>query len=253
MNRPVNAIPGRQGFQPTGITADQRASAPTPPATGFVFNGDRDDLEQVAPFFDDYADAVQYAAANDHITRLDADKMRGRIPAIAGPDEDAALRMLARAWHRDWERRGTALAAEHYDEFVAVYDEIVDGGDYPYNSLFQGRIPGLAGQTDKNPGVQGVMEDHVIYLMQGMRRIREMQTHVDAFIAEGAEPIETVTGTEPFRKVMSYGFYVGGTGMKVHENVRLQAPTSPGGPMGIIPKGGRAPIDYTAGTVLGLR
>lgn len=216
----------------------------------FVFNGDKDDTDQVAAHFDDYADAVQRAAASDDSFRRHVEQMRGMIPGIAGPDEDDALRLLGKAWNAEWDRRGVALAEENYDDYKAVYDEMVAAGDYPYNDSFRGLIPGIANETDKRPGVYGTMQDHAIYVMQGMRSRKEMQAQVDAFIAEGAEPVDSVTGTEPFKKVMCYGFYTGGTGVKVYENVRLQAGSAG---FAVIAKGNRNPSEYTTGTVIGIR
>ena len=49
---------------------------------GFVFNGNPDDVDQVAPHFDDYADAFQQAAAADETFRRHVEQMRGMIPAL---------------------------------------------------------------------------------------------------------------------------------------------------------------------------
>ena len=212
----------------------------------FVFNSNEHDTDQVAPYFDDYADAVQQAAADDPAFRRYQDQMRGRIPAIAGPDEDAALRLLGKAWNADWTHRGVALAEANYDAYKAVYDEMIAAGDYPYNDSFRGLIPGIAHETDKNPGVVGTMQDHAIYLMQQMRSRKEMQAQVDAFIAEGAKPIDTVTGPEQFAKLMHHRDVVGGAAITVYENVRLHPPTNGGNLLAVIPKGHRNPIDYIA-------
>lgn len=233
--------------------ARSRVAAPDTSAVPFEYNGDRYDFEQVAPYFDDYARAVQDAIQSDGITRLNTDVMRGRVPAIAGPDENAALRVLRRSWHLDWQRRGLALAEANYDAYVALYDEITGSGNYPHSRAFKGRIPGLAGATDRSPDDGGTLEDHVIYHLREMRSRRIGEAQFAAFIAEGAEPINTVTGTEPFKKVMCHGFNFDGTGTKVYENVHLQAPTKPGDNMGIIAHGTDFPYDYTGGTVIGIR
>ena len=58
---------------------------------------------------------------------------------------------------------------EFYPAYLAVYEELKAAGKYPYNDLFNGRIP----------GIEGPDEDTAIYMLQGIRLVREREARKD--------------------------------------------------------------------------
>lgn len=102
--------------------------------------------------------------------------------------------------------RDRAQIAEFFDDFAQVHAEIVAAGHYPYNDSFKGRIPGLAGATEKD-------ESAAIYMLQTELSLREMEAKRDECLANGFEAIDRAP-EEPtkFACIVAYGFYVGGTG-----------------------------------------
>lgn len=123
----------------------------TTPAPTFVFNGNRNDHEQVRPYFADY---------------------------------------------------------------LALYNELIEAGRYPYDTCFENRIPGLQGDSERTG----------IYMLQCMRRRDIMHRNIEEFTARGAVDITTVdlTGPKPPRGTVAvYGYYVGNMGWQVYEDQRL--------------------------------
>lgn len=101
----------------------------------------------------------------------------------------------------------------YIDSYKTVRAALDAAHQYPYNDLFKGRIA----------GIQGGSEDTAIYMLQtmyqrdlDMQRVAEFSgTPVSELDAEWA-PGEMRRGT-----VMRYGWYMGGTGVEVIENVRV--------------------------------
>ena len=116
-------------------------------------------------------------------------------------------------------------------------------GLYTYNDSFKGHL-GVEFASDRD-------EDFAIYSLQKLHDLDDMARKVEAFKAEGGEVIETLEGIKRFRKVARFGWYVGGTGWQVFEDVRV-VPRH-GRPDVAIPKGKRTHgYDLSGGTVLGI-
>lgn len=125
----------------------------------------------------------------------------------------------------DKDYRNDEQVRPYMADFLRVHDEIEAAGQYPYNDSFKGRIPSLAGTDSKN-------EDTAIYMLQNLRRLDiEAATRAEFVEAGGRKvtaddiaPGQTLRGT-----VVHSGFYVGGTGWEVHEDVRLRVRVYPNG------------------------
>lgn len=106
----------------------------------------------------------------------------------------------------------------YMDEFNRVHDELLDPKrGFVYNDDFVGKLPSLAGTAEKD-------EKTAIYMLQSLRRINDENEKLAAFLASGGVPMEdvSVTGSTPVRgDIAAKGWYVGGTGWKVIEDVRL--------------------------------
>jgi hypothetical protein len=133
--------------------------------------------------------------------------------------------------------------APFYEAYTAVRAELEAAGKYNYNDSFKGRIV----------GIEGPNEDTAIYLLQTLHSIREMMAEVDAFVAEGATPIDTLNGPTRFAKVMRYGWYLGGTGLATYEDVRVVPDQINGRPQCILPKGRRTNGYAAYGNLLGVK
>lgn len=129
--------------------------------------------------------------------------------------------------------------AEFFPTYMAVYEEITAAGHYPYDSSFKGRIPGITGPS----------EDTAIYLLQGTRHLRELQVQIDAALADGCEPLDSLDVETKFSRVIHYGFYMGGTGWQEWKNARL-IPHDSGSIKAVLPKGKRTHGHYVSGKVL---
>ncbi|MFC0314875.1 hypothetical protein ACFQNE_14230 [Gordonia phosphorivorans] len=102
------------------------------------------------------------------------------------------------------------------DQFLQVHAGIVGGGAYPYNDSFKGRIDGIAGSES---------EDTAIYLLQNLKSLDELDVQVAEFVNNGGCRLTDsglVEGRMYRGTVVNYGFYVGGTGWRQHDNVRFQ-------------------------------
>ena len=102
----------------------------------------------------------------------------------------------------------------YFDDYCTVRAEIEAAGKYTYNDSFKGRIPSLAGTSNKD-------EDTAIYMLQSMHSRDEMDRQVEEFTAGGGYDIEDVVG-EKRGTIAQYAFYVGGTGFKVLNDVRVK-------------------------------
>jgi hypothetical protein len=116
-----------------------------------------------------------------------------------------------------------------YADFLKVYEELVAAGQYPYNDSFKGRIP----------GAEGPDEDTAIYLLQNLRRLKELDGMIEQYIAEGGERIEHLDETTKFASIVNYGFYMGGTGWTEWHDARLVPDQRTGAPQWVLPKGKR--------------
>ena len=114
----------------------------------------------------------------------------------------------------------------YMEEFLSAFDRLVrPGHDSVYNDRFKGQIPSLAGTDSDN-------EDTAIYLLQNLRRLDIEAATRAAFVEAGGrkvtaddiQPGQTLRGT-----VVHSGFYMGGTGWDVREDVRLRVRVHPNG------------------------
>lgn len=131
--------------------------------------------------------------------------------------------------------------AEFFDDFAAIHAEILAAGQYPNNSRFKGRIPGLAASTDKD-------EDSAIYMLQTELSLREMEAKVAACLATGFEAIDRAPDeTTKFAVIVCYGFYVSGTGWVEWHNARFLRHS---GSDVVLPKGKRTHGTIALGKLL---
>lgn len=102
----------------------------------------------------------------------------------------------------------------YFDAYTKVYDELQAAGQYPYDSLFKGRIP----------GIEGPSEDTAIYMLQQMRSREALAVRRNAFEESGGKVVTADDMTEgEIRRgtVASAGFYMGGTGWTEYDKARL--------------------------------
>lgn len=120
--------------------------------------------------------------------------------------------MTAWTFNRDYKDLGQV--EQFYPAYLARYEQLVAAGKYPYNDEFKGCLP----------GAEGPSEDAAIYLCQTLRSVREMEAQVAALRAAGwrdLEPGELDKGPVRFAGVAQYGWYMGGTGLKVWGSARI--------------------------------
>jgi hypothetical protein len=99
---------------------------------------------------------------------------------------------MAFTWNNDYQ--DLEQVAEWLPAFTAIRDQITSAGGYPYNDDFKGKIPGIMGDR----------EDTAIYLLQGLYRQREMQARLDAWLADGFRPVDSLPGIRKFAHVILY-------------------------------------------------
>ncbi len=64
---------------------------------------------------------------------------------------------------------------EFYNTFKVEYYKIRNKGDYPYNSLFEGKIEGIQGDDEKT----------AIYLLQRLMKLEEKENHRVKMLRDG--------------------------------------------------------------------
>lgn len=124
-------------------------------------------------------------------------------------------------------------ARPFFAAFLEVHAALTEEGKYPYNDSFRGRI-----------GVTGD-EDAAIYLCQHLLRADQSAGKVARYLADGWEPLDSVTEITRFAGVVYYGFYSGGGGWSEWPDARLVPEDNPrqaavtGGIRALLPKGKR--------------
>lgn len=116
------------------------------------------------------------------------------------------------AWNNDYKDLGQV--EEFYPAYLAVYEELREAGQYPYNDSFKGRIP----------GIEGPREDTAIYLLQKLRGMHAHEAKLAAYRADGWRDFDrSELGDAParFAGVVDHGFEMGGSGWREWENARL--------------------------------
>jgi hypothetical protein len=158
----------------------------------------------------------------------------------AGATGDA--RPLATSFTLNKNYHDLEQVAEWLPAFSAVRDQITAAGRYPYNDSFKSRVPGITGPC----------EDTAIDLLQGLYRQREQTARVQRALAEGFEPIESVSGVERLAPVIVYHPDRSGE-WREYVDARLVREHNPGqaaviGPVhALLPKGKR-----TRGVLIGV-
>ena len=137
--------------------------------------------------------------------------------------------------------RDLEQVAPFVDRYFAIFTELQAIPVFGYNDLFKHRIPGIEG-----PG-----EDSAIYLLQTIRGKLEDLAKVNAALADGCSPIETVTEKTKFHRVVHYGWQNGEDGYREWEDARL-VPYENGRQtiMAVLPKGKRTYGTPLTGKVL---
>ena len=137
-------------------------------------------------------------------------------------------------WNRDY--HDTEQVRPFMAAYLARRAEIVGSGEYPYNDSFRGHL-----------GILGEEEDRAIYLCQRLYALDELRAQVDAAIVEGFAP--ALREDLPLRgSVIQYGWYVGGTGFKRWDDVRVVP--AYGTEMAVLPPRARTRGHILQGTVL---
>ena len=140
----------------------------------------------------------------------------------------------ASPWRFDKNYRNTEQVAAFMPAFLERFAELDPTLRFAYNDSFKGHVA----------GIEGPCEDTAIYLLQGRKRLLELESRVaqalaDGFVEVTELPSYRVTETAvPLKccSVVHYGFYTGGTGWKEWHDVRL-VPTPSG--MAVLPKRAR--------------
>ncbi len=165
------------------------------------------------PFIDDLAErAASYLDVNFLDMSADASVWQWTPEQIAEarPILEAIAGRAPFVFDRDYNN------VEQVRPYFAAYSVIrarLDGaGQVNYNDAFVGLIPAIAGPSETTG----------IYLLQTMHTLDAMRADVAAFIESGGVPADDVDLTVERRgDVAAYGWYVGGTGWQLHENVRV--------------------------------
>lgn len=104
-------------------------------------------------------------------------------------------------WNKNYKDLGQV--EEFYPAYLAVYEEVTASGGTPYNDLFKGRIPGIKGER----------EDTAIYMLQTLRKVREIEARVAELREAGwrdFDPAELEGGPVRYAGVAEYMPCVGG-------------------------------------------
>lgn len=98
--------------------------------------------------------------------------------------------------------------------YLARLAELEAAGRYPYNDDFKGHLPGVAGKD----------EDTAIYRLQSLRGVHADAIKVNEAWDEGFRPLDpgTLSATPTkVRALVEFGWYMGGSGFRRSEEVRL--------------------------------
>lgn len=83
----------------------------------------------------------------------------------------------------------------YYAKYLERYIELLRDGKYPYNDSFKGYLDIEA--DDRN-------EDSAIYLLQGLRRHREMFTRIERLLAQGYRQVDELDKTTKFEHIVLF-------------------------------------------------
>ena len=122
-----------------------------------------------------------------------------------------------------------AQIAPLYPAYTARLRELDTAGQYPYNDSFRGHLGVEAGED----------EDTAIYLCQGLTHLHETALSVNEFIDAGGRFLTDDDRPAGLITVAQFGWYMGGTGFRVNEDVRLMYRAGQNRPYMLLPKGKR--------------
>lgn len=125
-------------------------------------------------------------------------------------------------WDNDYKNH--EQVRPYFKDYLKVRTEIEDNGQYTYNDLFKGRIPGLAESDNEDTG---------IYLLQTLHALDQESAREAEFLASGARWVEEFDwSTEPALNkglrgtLVMRGRFMGGTGYEVFEDARVTVRTT---------------------------
>jgi hypothetical protein len=120
---------------------------------------------------------------------------------------------VTKAWAFNRDYKDLEQVVPFWPAYEAVFEELTEAGDFPFNDRFRGRIPGIEG-----PG-----EDSAIYLLQNLRYLRDHVAKLAAYRAAGWRdyiPGELET-PERFAGIVEHSFDSEGTGWREWVSARL--------------------------------
>lgn len=117
----------------------------------------------------------------------------------------------ASPWQFDGNYKNTEQVAAFMPAFLERFAELDPTLSFAYNDSFRGHVA----------GIEGPCEDTAIYLLQGRKRLLELESRVAQALADGF--VEVTETAEPLKcsAVVHYGFYMDGDGWKEWHDVRL--------------------------------
>ena len=129
-------------------------------------------------------------------------------------------------WRFDKNYRNTEQVAAFMPAFLERFAELDPTLRFAYNDSFRGHVA----------GIEGPCEDTAIYLLQQRKDLLELESRVAQALADGFVEVTETAGPLKCSTVVHYGFYMGGTGWKEWQDVRL-VPARSG--MAVLPKRAR--------------
>lgn len=128
-----------------------------------------------------------------------------------------------------WEFNGDYDDYEQVERFYPLYknlyDEIIDKGGYPYNSLFKGKI---GFEDDKQ-------EDTAIYLLQQSNVEKKRNAKARELLEMGFQKIDTLDKPTKFKKIIQLGTNYSRASIKEFDNGKIFSENK--GILFILPKG----------------
>ncbi|MGW8431451.1 hypothetical protein ACWGJ9_10205 [Curtobacterium citreum] len=156
--------------------------------------------------------------STDHITRKgeagQPTPNRAHFAAKQQSEATVSLSTPAKPFVFDKNYDNYEQVRPYFTDYENLRVELEDAGKYPYDASFKGKLPSLAGTTDKD-------ETTAIYMLQQMYSRDQMDREVRSFTAFGGRDVEKIVG-EQRGDLATYGFYVGGTGWSVIKDARVK-------------------------------
>ena len=129
-------------------------------------------------------------------------------------------------WRFDKNYRNTEQVAAFMPAFLERFAELDPTLRFAYNDSFRGHVA----------GIEGPDEDRAIYLLQGRKRLLELEAKIAQALADGFVEVTETAEALKCSTVVHYGFYMDGDGWRQWHDVRL-VPARSG--MAVLPKRAR--------------